>query len=335
MPLRELDFAAALGRIRRLVWRTPALRVPAPAGDLTGEQRPATGSSAGSPAPAARPSDTWLKLESLQRTGSFKVRGAANRLLKLTAAERARGVVAVSSGNHGRAVAEVARVLGIPATICVPDWADPSKLRRIRDAGAELLRSGPSYDEADERAAGLAAAQGLTLVHPFDDPDVIEGQGTIGVELAEQLPELGEVIVPLSGGGLVAGVGLALKPRGVRIVAVSARRASVMLQSLEAGRPLRMPDEETIASALSGGIGDENRLTMRVVREVVDEHVIVGEDDIRAAVRSAFHDHRLVVEGGGAVGLAALASGYRPRGRVAVVVSGGNIDAPALAAMMG
>ena len=307
VPLPELDFAAALGRIRRLVWRTPVVRA----------------------------SDAWLKLESLQQTGSFKLRGAANRLLKLTAAERARGVVAVSSGNHGRAVAEVARVLGIPATICVPDWADPSKLRRIRAAGARLLRSGPSYDEADERAAGLAATEGLVPVHPFDDPDVIEGQGTVGIELAEQLPGLEEVIVPLSGGGLVAGVGLALKPRGVRIVAVSARRASVMLQSLEAGRPLRMEEEETIASALSGGIGDDNRLTLRLVQAVVDEHVVVEEDDISAAVRGAFHDHSLVVEGGGAVGLAALGSGYRPRGRAAVIVSGGNIDGPALAALAG
>ncbi|MCY4574825.1 MAG: pyridoxal-phosphate dependent enzyme [Gemmatimonadetes bacterium] len=303
----ELDFAAALGRIRRLVWRTPVVRT----------------------------SDGWLKLESLQRTGSFKLRGAANRLLKLTAAERARGVVAVSSGNHGRAVAEVARILGIRATICVPDWTDPSKLRGIRAAGAKLIRAGASYDEADERAAGIVAAEGLTPVHPFDDQDVIEGQGTVGLELIEQLPGLDEVIVPLSGGGLVAGVGLALKPRGVRVVAVSARRASVMLQSLEAGRPLRMPEEETIASALSGGIGDDNRFTLRVVREVVDEHIVVGEGDIRAAVRRAFHDHRLVVEGGGAVGLAALGSGYRPRGRAAVIVSGGNIDGPALEMMAG
>lgn len=309
-----MDFAAALGRIRHLVWCTPVVPVSLH---------------------ATRRSDVWLKLESLQRSGSFKIRGAANRLLKLTPAERARGVVAVSSGNHGRAVAEVARILRIPATICVPDWTDPSKLRRIRAAGARLIRAGPSYDEAEERAAGVAAAEGLTPVHPFDDPDVIEGQGTVGLELGEQLPGLDEVIVPLSGGGLVAGVGLALRSRGVRLVGVSARRASVMLQSLEAGRPLRMEEEETIASALSGGIGDDNRLTMTLVREVVDEHVVVEEDDIRGAVRSAFRDHRLVVEGGGAVGLAALESGYRPRGRAAVIVSGGNIDAPALAALAG
>lgn len=322
--MRELDFDAALERIRGLVWRTPLIPVSAPNADRVGHSMP-----------AARQGDVWLKLESLQRTGSFKIRGAANRLLRLTSPERARGVVAVSSGNHGRAVAEVARILGIRATICVPDWADPSKLRSIRAAGARLIRAGPSYDEADERAAGLAVAEGLARVHPFDDADVIEGQGTIGPELAEQLPGLGEVIVPLSGGGLVAGIGLALKPRGVRVVAVSARRASVMLKSLEAGRPLRIPDEETIASALSGGIGDDNRLTLRLVQEVVDEHVIVEEDAIRAAVRSAFRDCHLVVEGGGAVGLAALASGYRPRGRAAVIVSGGNIDAPALAAVAG
>ena len=312
--MHALDFDAALERIRGLAWRTPVVPVGVP---------------------AARRSDLWLKLESLQRTGSFKLRGAANRLLKLTPAERARGVVAVSSGNHGRAVAEVARILGTCATICVPDWTDPSKLRAIRAAGARLVRAGPSYDDAEERAARVAAAEGLALVHPFDDADVIEGQGTVGLELAEQLPGLREVIVPLSGGGLVAGVGLALKPRGVRVVAVSARRASVMLQSLEAGRPLRMAEEETIASALSGGIGDDNRLTLRLVQAVVDEHVVVEEDDIRAAVRGAFHGHRLVVEGGGAVGLAALGSGYRPRGRAAVIVSGGNIDGLALAALAG
>ena len=325
-PDPGLDFAAALERVRGLAWRTPV--VPAAMAALRGEV-------AGRATSATRTDVVWLKLESLQRTGSFKVRGAANRLLKLTAPERARGVVAVSSGNHGRAVAEVARILGIPATICVPDWADPSKLRAIRAAGATLVRAGPSYDEADERAAEMAGRDGPTLVHPFDDADVIEGQGTVGLELAAQLPGLREVIVPLSGGGLVAGVGLALKPRGVRVVAASARRASVMVRSLAAGRPVRVPDEDTVASALSGGIGADNRLTFDIVREVVDEHVVVEEADIRAAVRRAFRRCRLVVEGGGAVGLAALASGYRPRGRAAVIVSGGNLDGPALAALAG
>lgn len=303
------EFDAALERIGGLVWRTPLM--PLEVGGTS----------------------VFLKLESLQRTGSFKIRGAANRLLKLSREERGPGVVAVSSGNHGRAVAEVARHLGIPATICVPDWVDPSKLRGIRAAGARLVFAGPSYDAAEDRAAELEAAEGMTPVHPFDDRQVIEGQGTIGVELAAQLPGIEEVIIPLSGGGLVAGIGLALKPLGVRVVAVSARRASVMLQSVEAGTPVRVADRDTIASALSGGIGRENRFTFDIVRDVVSEHVIVEEDDIRAAVGRAFRSSRLIVEGGGVVGLAALWSGYRPRGRAAVVVSGGNLDSATLAAL--
>jgi len=302
--LGDLDCEGALARVRPHAWRTPVVPL-----DLAG-------------APPV-----FMKLESLQHTGSFKVRGAANRLHKLSAREREAGVIAASSGNHGRAVATVAARLGIPATICVPDWVDPSKLRAIRATGARVVMAGPSYDEAEERAATLAETAGRSLVHAFDDPDVIEGQGTLGVEIACRLPEVEEVIVPLSGGGLVAGVGLALRDRGVRVVAVSARRARVMFRSLETGRPIELPDEETIASALSGGIGLDNRLTFALCGSVINEHVIVEESDIRAAVRRAFHEHRLVVEGGGAVGLAALWSGrYRPQRPAAVVVSGGNVD---------
>ena len=299
-----VDIAGALRRIRPLAWQTPLVPL-----DL----------------PGAPP--VHMKLESLQHTGSFKVRGATNRLLKLDARQRARGVVAVSSGNHGRAVAEVAGRLGIRATVCVPDWVDPVKLRAIHAAGARVVRSGPSYDHAEERAADLAARESLTPVHPFDDMDVIEGQGTVGLEVARQLPGVEEVIVPLSGGGLVAGIGLAVKDRGIRVVAVSAAGASVMHQSLQAGRPIEVPEEETIASALSGGIGLDNRNSFALCEEVIDQHVVVDEDDIRSAVGRAFRECRLVAEGGGAVGLAALWSGrYRPRGRAAVVVSGGNID---------
>lgn len=299
-----MDIAGALRRIRPLAWETPV--VPLDLRDAP---------------------PTHVKLESLQHTGSFKVRGAANRLLKLDARQRGRGVVAASSGNHGRAVAEVAARLEIPATVCVPDWVDPVKLRAIDQAGATVVRAGPSYDHAEEHAAELAARERLPLVHPFDDIDVIEGQGTVGLEVAAQLPGVEEVIVPLSGGGLVAGIGLAAKERGVRVVAVSASRASVMAQSLERGHPVQLPEEETVASALSGGIGLGNRFSFDLCGQVIDQHVIVDEGDIRAAVRRAFRECRLVVEGGGAVGLAALWSGrYRPRGGAAVVVSGGNID---------
>ena len=307
--LPSLDFMRARDRIRSLIWRTPVLPVGTPSGEVA------------------------LKLESLQRTGSFKVRGAANRILKLNEDERHCGIVAASSGNHGRAVAEVARQLGIAATVCVPDWADPSKLEAIRAAGARVILSGTSYDEAEDRAAELAGPGGMTLVHPFDDPDVIEGQGTIALELAEQLPGLDEILVPLSGGGLVAGIGLVARALGLRVVAVSARRASVMVRSVRAGRPVRVPDEETVASALSGGIGLDNRFTFNIVRDVVAEHVVVEEPAIRAAVARCFHDYRLVVEGGGAVGIAALWSGYQTRGHAAVIVSGGNIDPATLSAI--
>lgn len=300
----NLDFAGALARVRPHAWRTPIVPLDLP------DAPPAV-----------------MKLESLQHTGSFKVRGAANRLHKLSALEGKAGVIAASSGNHGRAVATVAGRLGIPATICVPDWVDPSKLRAIRATGARVVMAGPSYDDAEESAATMAETAGMSLVHAFDDPDVIEGQGTLGLEIARRLPDVEEVIVPLSGGGLVAGVGLALRDRGVRVVAASARRACVMFRSLETGRPIELPDEETIASALSGGIGLENRLTFAICGSVIREHVIVAESDIRAAVARAFREHRLVVEGGGAVGLAALWSGrYRPKGPVAVIVSGGNVD---------
>ena len=246
-PDREgLDFARARVRIGGLAWKTPVVPLDLP----------------GAP-PVA------MKLESLQRTGSFKVRGAANKLLALTPGERAGGVVAASSGNHGRAVAEVACRLDVPATVCVPDWVDPSKLADIRASAAHVVSAGSSYDEAQERAEGIAAKQGKPFVHPFDDLDVIEGQGTVGLEVMDQFPGVEEVVVPLSGGGLVAGIGYALKDLGVRIVAVSARRAAVMVRSIGYGRPTRFPDERTVASALSGGIGLYNRFTFAACNEVV------------------------------------------------------------------
>ncbi len=308
--LPDLDFAAARRRLRGIVRRTPAIE--ASFGGIT----------------------VWLKLESLQRTGSFKVRGAANRILTLTGSERRRGVVAVSSGNHGRAVAEVASRLGIAATIFVPDWADPLKVRAIADAGAAVVRCKGGYDAAEARAAAVAAEGGRTLVHPFDDLAVIEGQGTVMAEIAGDVAGVEEVIVPLSGGGLAAGVALAARAHGVRVVAVSASRAPVMVRSIEAGRPLSLPDRATIASALSGGIGTPNRHTFAAVRDLVAEHVVVKERAVRDAVRTLFERCRIVAEGGGAVGVAALRSGHRPRGRAAVVVSGGNIDAAALAALV-
>lgn len=350
-----LDVAAAARRIAPLVLRTPLLFSP----DLSEE--------------AGRP--VHLKLETLQRTGSFKVRGAANRILTLTEEERARGVVACSSGNHGRAVAYVAGRLGVSATVFVPEWVDPDKLRGIREAGARAEVGGETYDEAEGRAFAFRDREGAVFVHPFDDLRVIEGQGTVGLEIVERLGgssgasaagggartgsgESGDggappptVVVPLSGGGLVAGVAHAVKGSmpHARIVAVSARRARVMWESLRAGRPVEWAppaeggwsEEETRAGALAGGIGLENRHTFRMVSDLVDGHVLVEEEAIAHAMARAFRSLRLVVEGGGAVGLAALLEGSLEgvleeagEGPLVIVVSGGNVELGRLAALV-
>lgn len=277
-----------------------------------------------------------LKLESLQETGSFKVRGAAARLTALDADARARGVVACSSGNHGRAVAFVAERLGIPATVCVPDWVDPVKLAGIRGHGAEAVLAGPTYDESEVHAQELARTTGRTFVSAFDDPWVIAGQGTLALEILDALPEPPvAVLAALSGGGLIAGIAGALRQRmgdaSPTPVAVTAQRAGVMLASLEAGHPVELPEETTVANALAGGIGLDNRYSFRWVRDLVAHHAVVPEEAVRSAMAYAFRDLRLVVEGGGATALAAVLSGawappeQRP-GAVVVVISGGNVS---------
>ena len=271
-----------------------------------------------------------LKLENLQVTGSFKVRGAANKILSLSANEKERGVVTCSSGNHGLAVSYVAGSLGIPATVLVPEWVDTSKLDAIRRHGANAVLHGNTYDEAEERSFEVEQEQDLTYIHPFDDPHIVAGQGTIGLELLEQLPSMDSVVVPLSGGGLIGGIAYAVKTLHptIRVIGVSASSARVMYESLKLGQPTTFPEEDTVASALSGGIGLDNEHTFGLVREYVDEHVLVSEEEIEAAMVFAAKEHKLVVEGGGAVGIAAVLA--EKVGRVgknmAVVVSGGNID---------
>jgi threonine dehydratase len=272
----------------------------------------------------------YLKLENLQVTGSFKVRGAANRMLHMTAEEKARGVVTGSSGNHGRAVAYIARYLGIPAVICVSNQVPVNKAEAIKHLGAELVLYGTSYDESVSQAVQLARERGLTMIDSFDDPLVIAGQGTIGLELLEDFPEINTVVVPLAGGGLLGGIALALKSANstTRVVGVSMERAPVMYHSLKAGKPIVMPEEETIAHALAGGLGQDNKYTFHMIQELVDDVVLVSEDSIAEAIHFAFEDHHVVVEGGGAVGIAAIFDRkVKELGRnVVVVVSGGNVD---------
>ena len=227
-----------------------------------------------------------LKLETLQETGSFKLRGAINRLAVLGTAERARGVVAVSTGNHGRAVAHAARQLGIPAVVFLSSLTPENKVVAIRELGAEVRIVGHSQDEAEVAARELAAGSGMTMVHPFDDPLVIGGQGTIGLELIEDAPDVDTVVVPLSGGGLIGGIALALtaSDRPVRVVGVSMERGPAMHASQKAGRPVEVEEMPSLADSLGGGIGLDNQYTFALVRDLVDEIVLVDENEIADAL---------------------------------------------------
>jgi len=272
----------------------------------------------------------YLKAESLQKTGSFKIRGATNKMLGLTTEEKARGVVTVSSGNHGRAVAYIAQQLGINAVICMSTRVPRNKLDAIKHLGAEVVVTGDSYEQAEIHALQLQEERRLTLIDPFDDPLVIAGQGTIGLELLEDIPEIDTAIVPLSGGGLISGIALALKSASpsIRVIGVTMDRAPVMYHSLRAGAPIDMTEEDTIADALVGNIGVNNRYTFRMVQEFVDDTFLVSDEEIATAMAFALDKHHLVVEGGGAVGIAALLHRrVSELGRnVVVVLSGSSVD---------
>jgi threonine dehydratase len=276
----------------------------------------------------------YLKLEGLQVTGSFKIRGAANKIYSLTKEQKERGVVTGSSGNHGRAVAFVAKKSDIRAVICVSARTPKDKVAAIKELGADAVVHGKSYDESVSHAQRLAEERGLTMIDSFDDPDVIAGQGTIGLELLEDLPEIDTAIVPVAGGGLLCGIALALKSAdpAIRVVGVSMERAPVMYQSLRAGKPVEMREEETIAHALAGGLGQNNRYTFRMTQEYVDDVVLVSEEAIAEAMLFALEEHHVVVEGAGAVGIAAVLHGRAKRlgKNVAVILSGSNVDARSL-----
>lgn len=278
----------------------------------------------------------WLKLECEQETGSFKVRGAANALLQLTSAEREAGVVAVSSGNHGRAVAFVAGRLGVAATICISSRVPQVKVEAMEALGAEVIVAGPAQDDADVAARRLVE-RGRTFIHPFDDPRVIAGQGTIGLELLDQVPGLEHVVVPLSGGGLAGGIALAVKAieASIRITGVSQDRGPAMVRSIEAGHLVDVVEEDTLADALAGGLGPENHHSFDLCGSLLDGTELVSEDEIAGAMALLNREEELIVEGGGAVGVAALLSGrLRPSGPTAVIISGGNVAPETLAEVL-
>ncbi len=275
----------------------------------------------------------FVKLENLQMTGSFKERGAANLLLQLSPDERRRGVVAASAGNHGLAVAFHAARLGVSAVIVMPEWAPLAKVTAARRRGAEVVLHGDNFDEAYARAREIEAARDLVFVHPFDDPRVIAGQGTIGLELLEQVPGLDAVLVPVGGGGLLGGVALAVKTErpAVQVIGVQAQEVPGMASALAAGTRVTVPAATTIADGIAVRRVGEH--TFDLARRHVDQVVTVAEEEIANAILLLLEIEKTVVEGAGAVPLAALANRrVALEGRtVALVISGGNIDVNVIA----
>lgn len=274
--------------------------------------------------------EVLLKLETMQDIGAFKIRGATNKLRSLDPAQRERGVVTYSTGNHGRATAAAARDLGVNAVVCMSELVLDNKRRAIEDLGAEIRIRGRSQDEAAEEAHRLVGDQGMALVDPIDDPLIIAGQGTIGLEIIEDLPAVGTVVVPLSGGGLIGGIAVAIKTAApdCRVVGLTMDRGAAMYESLKAGRPVAVDEVPSLADSLGGGIGLTNRYTFALVRDLVDDVVLLNERQIADGMTHLFREDGLVVEGAAAVGAAAiLADILEPlRGPVAVVVSGRNVD---------
>ncbi|WP_421577281.1 hydroxyectoine utilization dehydratase EutB [Shinella sp. M31] len=271
-----------------------------------------------------------LKLEHHQTTGSFKLRGATNAVLSLSPEQRARGVVAASTGNHGRALAHAAKAEGSVATICMSNLVPENKVAEIRRLGADVRIVGRSQDEAQLEVDRLVSENGLVMVPPFDDKAVVAGQGTLGLEIVEAMPDVATVLVPLSGGGLAAGVAAAVKGRlpKTRVIGLTMERGAAMKASLDAGRPVQVEEVASLADSLGGGIGLDNAVTFAMCRALLDDVILLSEAEIAAGMRHAYAEEREVIEGAGAVGIAALLAGRLGRldGPVAIVLSGRNVD---------
>jgi threonine dehydratase len=303
-----VEIQQAKQRIRDFIYFSPCQRSAA-LSEMTGQQ-------------------VYLKLDNLQRTGAFKERGALNRILLLSDDEKRRGVIAASAGNHAQAVAYHATQRGILAKIVMPLMTPLVKISATRGFGAEVILHGANYDEACDEALRICRAEGMTFLHPFDDNAVINGQGTIGLELLEQVQGLEAVVVPIGGGGLISGVACALKESNpkIRVVGVQTERLPSMLRAVESGAPVTLPAEATIADGIA--VRRAGDLTMPQVKRFVDELVTVDDEEIANAIMVLLEREKTLAEGAGAVALAALLQRKTSlRGeRTAVLVCGGNID---------
>lgn len=272
----------------------------------------------------------YLKLECWQRTRSFKLRGAYNAVAALSASVRSRGLIAASAGNHGQGVALAATLHGSDATIFVPRSAPETKKARIQALGGALREVDGIYDDAEAAALAHAEEVGAAFIHPSDDPQVIAGQGTIGLEILEALPDVAEVVVPVGGGGLITGIGSVMKAasREVRITGVQSERTDAMFAALAAGRPVDVSDEDTLADGLAGGVSAVN---VERVRPIMDALELVSEAEIARAIRSLYRREGIVAEGAAATTVAHLeAASPASHGPVVLIISGGNLDAERL-----
>jgi threonine dehydratase len=315
------DFAGAVAAAER--------RVRAHARETPIEPCPALAAGSGA--------SVFLKCENLQHTGSFKARGALNKVLSLAPAELARGVVTASTGNHGAAVGFALRSVGARATVFVPERASPTKLAAIARQGGEIRRHGVDSGETEIFARAHAEATGAVWISPYNDPLVIGGQGTAGVELLRQVPDLDAVFVSLGGGGLIGGIGAWLKAHApaTRVIACSPVNSAVMMRSVEAGRILTLDSLPTLSDGTAGGV-EPGSITFDLVRAVVDEHVAVDEDEIAAAMRDTMEAHHMMVEGAAGVAVA----GFRRQAarwsgaRVAIVLCGANVSLSTLKSIL-
>jgi threonine dehydratase len=285
---------------------------------------------------AAAGVETWFKCEQFQRAGAFKFRGAYNKIASLPASERARGVIAFSSGNHAQAVSLCAHIFGVPAVICMPTDAPEVKVEATRDYGAEIVRYDRQTEDREALARRLAEERGLTLVPPYNDPAIIAGQGTAAHELLHDEPDLDVIVAPVGGGGLIAGTSvaaLALRP-GVTVIGAETEAANHAWLSLRKGESVRIPPPDTLADGIrTAMLGD---LTWPLIQRNVAEVVLVSEEEVRAAMRYLLLRLKLVVEPTGAIAAAAALSGKLTRfgARVGVILSGGNVEPAVLRAVL-
>ncbi len=312
------DVAAAAVRIEGQVMRTPLVRAEKLSA-LTG-------------------ADIWLKLECLQYTGAFKERGALNKLTQLTDAERARGVIAASAGNHAQGVAFHARALGIAAAIVMPVTTPDVKIRQTRELGAEVIRTGHTFDEARDHAHELERSRGLVFVHPFDDGDIIAGQGTVALEMLDDGPRYDAMIVPIGGGGLISGMALTVKDRHPEIEIIGVQTALFPSMANALAKANGGAQHATGGDTLAEGIAvkEAGAITRQIVREHVDDIVLVDERTLERALSMLMNEQKILVEGAGAAGLAAILSDKaRFKGKtVGLVLCGGNIDARLLSMIL-